>query len=127
MSPTDTIRNDKKENDSAPIPQDGRSACLSISLGLANHFFPAVDPYPAAEFKAGQKELAQDLILKEQQIEYLISSLPGLDNSEEDQEKLIRQLEEELKVAEEKRKEAVNDKEEVLAKLDEVIRSVKRP
>jgi mediator of RNA polymerase II transcription subunit 21 len=71
--------------------------------------------------------LAQDLILKEQQIEYLISSLPGLDNSEEDQEKLIRQLEEELKVAEEKRKEAVKEKEEVLAKLDEVIRSVKRP
>jgi mediator of RNA polymerase II transcription subunit 21 len=67
------------------------------------------------------------LILKEQQIEYLISVLPGLENSEKDQERMIRQLEEELKVAEEKRKEAVKEKEDVLARLEGVIRSVKRP
>jgi mediator of RNA polymerase II transcription subunit 21 len=87
----------------------------------------AVDPYPADVFKAGQRELAQDLILKEQQIEYLISVLPGLENSEKDQEQTIRQLEEELKVAEEERKAAVKEKEAVLARLDNVLRSVKRP
>jgi len=86
-----------------------------------------VEPYSADEFKAGQKELAQDLILKEQQIEYLISVLPGLENSEKDQERMIRQLEDELMVAEEKRKEAVKEKEEVLMRLEGVIRSVKRP
>lgn len=86
-----------------------------------------VDPYPADVFKAGQKELAQDLIIKEQQIEALISMLPGLDNSEEDQEDTIRQLEEELMVAEKKRKAAVKEKEAVLARLESVIRSVKRP
>lgn len=86
-----------------------------------------VDPYPAAEFKAGQKELAQDLILKEQQIEYLISVLPGLENSEKDQERMIGELEEELRVAEERRREAVREKEEVLARLEGVIRSIKRP
>lgn len=88
---------------------------------------PKVDPFPADVFKAAQRELAQDLILKEQQIEALISTLPGLDNSEKDQEDLIRQLEEELKVAEEERKAAVKEKEAVLARLESVIRSVKRP
>lgn len=86
-----------------------------------------VTPYPAEVFKDGQRELAQDLILKEQQIEFLISSLPGLGNSEKDQEQVIKQLEEELKVAEEERKQAVKEKEVVLARLEEVIRSVKRP
>jgi len=65
--------------------------------------------------------------MKEQQIELLISVLPGLDNSENDQERMIRQLEDELKAAEEKRREAVKEKEEVLARLEGVIRSVKRP
>jgi len=86
-----------------------------------------VDPYPADVFRAGQRELAQDLILKEQQIEYLISVLPGLENSEKDQEQTIRQLEEEVKIAEEERKAAVKEKEAVLARLDNVLRSVKRP
>ncbi|CZR62262.1 probable component of RNA polymerase II holoenzyme [Phialocephala subalpina] len=86
-----------------------------------------IDPKPADVFKAGQRELAQDLILKEQEIEYLISQLPGLENSEKDQEQLIKQLEEELKAAEVERKEAVKEKEAVLAKLESVIRSVKRP
>lgn len=78
-------------------------------------------------FEAGQRELAQDLIIREQQIEYLISKLPGLDHSEEDQEERIVELEKELKAAEEKRKVAVKEKEVILAKLDEVIRSIKRP
>ena len=71
--------------------------------------------------------MAQDLILKEQQIESLISVLPGLENSEQDQEQTIRQLEEELKAAEVRRREAVREKELVLVKLESVIRSVKRP
>jgi mediator of RNA polymerase II transcription subunit 21 len=67
------------------------------------------------------------LILKEQHIECLISVLPGLENSEKDQEQMIRQLEEELKLAGEQRREAMKDKEAVLARLENVIRSVKRP
>ncbi|KAK0714652.1 mediator complex, subunit Med21 [Lasiosphaeris hirsuta] len=77
-------------------------------------------------FQAGQLELARDLIVKEQQVEYLISSLPGLDNSERDQEQLIRDLEEELKVAETQRLEAVREKDEVLLKLDQVLRGIRR-
>jgi mediator of RNA polymerase II transcription subunit 21 len=71
--------------------------------------------------------LAQDLILREQQVELLISSLPGLDHSEQYQEQRILQLEEELKSAEEKRKVAVKEKEVILARLEDVIRTIKRP
>jgi len=62
-----------------------------------------------------------------QQIEYLISALPGLDNSEHDQERYIKELEEELRAAEAQRLEAAKEKEETLAKLDHVIRSIRRP
>lgn len=53
--------------------------------------------------------------------------LPGLENSEKDQEDTIQQLEEELKAAEKKRKDAVREKEAILARLESVIRSTKRP
>ena len=56
-----------------------------------------VDPLPNDEFRAGMVELARDLITKEQEIEALASALPGLDNSEQDQHKSIKALQEELK------------------------------
>lgn len=85
-----------------------------------------VEPVSPEQFQAGQLELARDLIVKEQQIEYLISSLPGLDNSERDQELTIGELEEELKTAESQRLEAVKEKDEVMAKLDHVLRGIRR-
>lgn len=72
-------------------------------------------------------ELSRDLIVKEQQIEVLISSLPGLDNSEQDQERYIKELEEDLKAAEAQRQEALKERDQILAELDTVIRSVRRP
>ena len=86
-----------------------------------------MNPYPADVFKAAQRELAQDLILKEQQIEFLISVLPGLENSEKDQERTIRQLEQEIKAQDEIHKVALKENEETLARLESVIRSIKRP
>ncbi|KAI0445897.1 mediator of RNA polymerase II transcription subunit 21 [Xylaria telfairii] len=86
-----------------------------------------VDPHPEDVFRAALVELAQDLITKEQQIELLISILPGLDNSEQDQERNIRELEEELKVAEAQRQEAIKERQQTLAKINAVIRSVRRP
>ncbi|PQE31411.1 hypothetical protein CJF32_00002006 [Rutstroemia sp. NJR-2017a WRK4] len=86
-----------------------------------------VDPLPEDQFKDGQLELARDLILKEQQIESLISVLPGLETSEKDQEETIQRLEQELKEEESRRKQALKEKEVVLEKLESVIRSVKRP
>ncbi len=77
-------------------------------------------------FAAAQRELARDLIIKEQQIEYLISVLPGIGTSEKEQEERLRELERELKVAEEERLQAVREREEVLEKLDRVIRGIRR-
>lgn len=91
------------------------------------HQSPPVDPLPADEFQAGLKELSRDLIVKEQEIEYLISSLPGLDNSEKDQERNIKDLEEDLKAAEAQRQDALAERDRILAQLDSVIRSIRRP
>ncbi|KAI0158880.1 mediator complex, subunit Med21 [Pestalotiopsis sp. NC0098] len=88
---------------------------------------PEVDPHPPDVFKSNMVELSQDLITKEQQIEYLISMLPGLDNSEQDQERNISELEEELKIAEAQRLEAIGERAAIKNKLDEVIRSIRRP
>ncbi|KAK3324266.1 mediator complex, subunit Med21 [Cercophora scortea] len=85
-----------------------------------------VDSLSPEVFQAGQLELARDLIVQEQQIEYIISNLPGLENSERDQEQLIKELEEELKTAEAQRLEAVKEKDEVLLKLDQVLRGIRR-
>lgn len=84
-------------------------------------------PLPADEFKAGQQELARDLVLKEQQIEFIISSLPGLENNAEAQERSIRELEEELRTAEAQRQTAIREMDAVQEKLDQVIRGTKRP
>lgn len=72
-------------------------------------------------------ELSRDLIVKERQIEVLISSLPGLENSEQDQESHIKELEEELKAAEVQRQEALKERDHALAQLDAVIRGIRRP
>lgn len=72
-------------------------------------------------------ELSRDLITKEQQIEYLISMLPGLQNSEEDQERLIKELDDDLKAAESQRQEALKERDQILSELDTVIRSIRRP
>lgn len=86
-----------------------------------------VDPHPKNDFAAGITELAQDLILKQAQIQLLISSLPGLENSESDQEKTIMRLQKELNAEEERRQAAMKEKEIVLEKLEAVIKGIRRP
>lgn len=121
LGPSDRIRDIKQE----PHQKEGSSR---DSLGQAGaHQSLLVDPLPADEFQAGLKELSRDLIVKEQEIEYLISSLPGLENSEKDQERNIRDLEEDLKAAEAQRQDALREKDQILAELDTVIRSIRRP
>lgn len=62
-----------------------------------------------------------------QQIELIISTLPGLENNAQDQERQIRELEEDLKVAEAQRQEAIQEMNVVQERLDQVVRGTKRP
>jgi mediator of RNA polymerase II transcription subunit 21 len=129
LGPTDTVRQESK-SDGENVQREQDSMILSanlLSTGIFGLIVLQVEPLPADQFRADQRQLARDMIEKEQMIEGLITLLPGLKNNEQDQERRIRQLEEELKIAEEERKQAVKGKEEVLARLDAVIRSVKRP
>jgi len=129
LGPTDTVRQESK-SDGENVQREQDSMILSanlLSTGIFGLIVLQVEPLPADQFSADQQQLARDMIEKEQMIEGLITLLPGLKNNEQDQERRIRQLEEELKIAEEERKQAVKGKEEVLARLDAVIRSVKRP
>jgi len=53
--------------------------------------------------------------------------LPGLENSEKDQEERIVQLQQEVVDIEVKRQAAYKEREILLEKLDNVIKMVKRP
>lgn len=77
-------------------------------------------------FKEALHELARDFIIKEHQIEYLISRLPGLGNSEADQDARIKALAEELRQAEKERTEAMQDREQMLNLLGSLAGKCKR-
>ncbi|KAI9846600.1 MAG: RNA polymerase II mediator complex subunit [Sclerophora amabilis] len=81
-------------------------------------------PDSPSTFAAAQRELARDLILKEQQIEYLISVLPGIGTSEKEQEERIRVLEGELKEAEEQRRKVGEERERLVERVEGVITRV---
>ncbi|KAI9044102.1 med21 domain-containing protein [Aspergillus affinis] len=85
---------------------------------------------PAADaprlFASRQRELARDLVIKEQQIEYLISVLPGIDSSEEQQERRIKELEKELRGMEEEREERMRELGRLRRRLEGVLGAVER-
>jgi mediator of RNA polymerase II transcription subunit 21 len=80
---------------------------------------------PAA-FEAVLVELAQDLIVKQQQIEFLIDTLPGLGNSQASQEERIRDLELELREVEMERKKWVSVQEGLVGKVEGKIKGIRR-
>lgn len=83
-------------------------------------------PDDPATFQAALKELARDLVLKEQQIEYLISVLPGIGESEANQSQRIQALEKELREADEERKVALAERENMLVTLAALAGECKR-
>lgn len=84
---------------------------------------PALPPAPDSPrtFASRQRELARDLVIKEQQIEYLISVLPGIDSSEAQQGGRIRELEGELRGVEKRRDEKVGELRDARRRLEKVL------
>lgn len=64
------------------------------------------------------------MIIKEQQIEYLISVLPGIGSSEKEQEARLRELEGELRAVEEERERKVRELRVLRKKLESVLGAV---
>jgi mediator of RNA polymerase II transcription subunit 21 len=71
-------------------------------------------------------ELARDLMIKSTQIEFLITTLPGIGVSEDEQQARLRSLEEQLKEAEEERIKSVEEKERARERLEEVVVNLRR-
>ncbi|KAJ5679188.1 Mediator of RNA polymerase II transcription subunit 21 [Penicillium macrosclerotiorum] len=82
------------------------------------------EPDSPRVFAARQRELARDLIIKEQQIEYLISVLPGIGASEAEQETRIRELEVQLRDVEKERVAKAQELKSLRHRLEEVLGAV---
>jgi len=108
-------------NGTAPANQDGDANNDQPPQGPSTP-----PPERSGVFNSALRELAQDLVLKEQQMEIIINSLPGLGNSEADQERLIRKYEAELREVEAERARAEEEKEQMVDMLGEVIGKVRR-
>ncbi|KAJ5627127.1 Mediator complex subunit Med21 [Penicillium herquei] len=87
---------------------------------------PNLPPQPDSPrtFASRQRELARDLIIKEQQIEYLISVLPGIGASEAEQEARIRELEKQLRDVEKEREDKVQELRALRRRLEGVLGAV---
>lgn len=85
-------------------------------------------PVPEApdKFKHELEDRAKDLVLQQKAMEYIIERLPGLGNSEAEQEKRMRELESELRQVEEERARKEVEKEAMVDLLGEAIGNVKR-
>ncbi|KAG9639947.1 hypothetical protein KCU61_g7985, partial [Aureobasidium melanogenum] len=103
--------------------QGGPNAAALQQQQEPNHPPGPDDP---ATFQAALRELARDLVLKEQQIEYLISVLPGIGESEANQSQRIQALEKELREADQERKVALAEREAMLDKLGALAAECKR-
>ncbi|KAJ5383967.1 hypothetical protein N7517_001878 [Penicillium concentricum] len=103
-------------------PQQPGAAPGTASEGDDPNLPPAPDS--PRTFASRQRELARDLIIKEQQIEYLISVLPGIGASEAEQESRIRELETELREVEKERAAKVRDLKKLRTRLEDVLGAV---
>ena len=93
----------------------------------------AATPMPTAEqatedhdYEATLRELAQDLVVKERQIELLMKDLPGLNSSQIEQESRIKQTEDEAKSLEDQAQHAARTRETLIQRVEETMLRVRR-
>ncbi|CAG7943295.1 unnamed protein product [Penicillium salamii] len=109
-------------NASPPAAHPQQPGAAPAAIGEDPNLPPAPDS--PRTFASRQRELARDLIIKEQQIEYLISVLPGISMSEAEQEGRIRELEVELRGVEIERVGKVRELRKLRARLENVLGAV---
>lgn len=113
-----------KAAQTSPIPQPTQQPGTAPESTETENTIPQIQPDPPATFAARQRELARDLIIKEQQIEYLISVLPGIGASEAEQETRIRELETQLREVENERMAKARELKKLRRRLDSVLGAV---
>ncbi|CZT19911.1 related to RNA polymerase II holoenzyme/mediator subunit [Ramularia collo-cygni] len=91
-----------------------------------SHEAGAPTPEEQRVFNAALREMAQDVVLQEQQIEIIVNQLPGIGSSEADQERRMRELEVEMREIEEQRAKKETEREKMVDMLGEIIGRVKR-
>ncbi|KAK4990515.1 RNA polymerase II mediator complex subunit [Elasticomyces elasticus] len=125
---SDTVTTSEPTNGTAATSQGPFTQTTTTTTNTVSAHPPSTDPVPTPTeaFQPALKELARDLILKEQQVEYLVSVLPGLRSSERDQHARIAELETQLVAAEEERGRAVEMKKRMVESVGEVLLSVRR-
>jgi len=99
-----------------------------LAVASSSSSDPNVPPAPDSPRTFGnrQRELARDLIIKEQQIEFLISRLPGIGSSEAEQESRIRELEAELRAVKNERERKARELKRLGRRLEKVLGTVER-
>jgi len=107
--------------DAAAAERPPRSVEEEIMQGVRN---PVADA--PGVFDARMQELAQDLVVKEQQIEAIVDSLPGIGVSEGGQVRKIAELEKELERVEAERREAGLLRDELKGRVESVLAGVRR-
>lgn len=80
-----------------------------------------LQPVEQKVFDEAQEELAGDLVLKTQQIQRLISDLPGIDQDQSQQAEGIRKLVLEVEVMDRARRVKRNEMRQLVKRLDAVV------
>ncbi|KAI6909348.1 hypothetical protein D0869_04133 [Hortaea werneckii] len=83
-------------------------------------------PDTPENFERALRELAQAMVLQEQQMEVLINSLPGLERNEAEQVQRMRALEAELREVEAERVKAEEERVKMLDALGGVMNGARR-
>ncbi|KAI6866538.1 hypothetical protein KC343_g3322 [Hortaea werneckii] len=83
-------------------------------------------PDTPENFERALRELAQAMVLQEQQMEVLINSLPGLERNEAEQVQRMRELEAELREVEAERVKAEEERVKMLDALGGVMVGARR-
>lgn len=123
---SDSRRNNHSSNANANANSNHEQPVSQQELPESSSYPPEQRPDTPTTFASAQRELAQDLLLKAKQIEYLISVLPGVENSQDKQGARITELDGALREALEERKKAEEERELWLAKVDGIIGGIRR-